>query len=100
MEKEVGVPLLPPGDILAMKNGEAILFTPSTDPIKIKPYLWKDFEHATSLPPWKRRKLEVNLDLERAVPDSGPVESTEFERDRPKNHDEHDHLKEERPPER
>ena len=70
-----------------MKNGEAILFTPSTDPIKIKPFTWKDFEHATNLPPWKRRKLEVNLELEKAVPGSRPVESIEL--DRPTPRDEH-----------
>src|SRR5208282_4796390 len=106
VEKEVGVRLMPPGDILALPSGakkedvrQAILFTNSTKPIKITPYHWKDFEHATSLPRWQRRKLDVDLNLVRAesLP-SHPVESTDLDQELP-SRDQHDILRDEMAPE-
>lgn len=65
-ERELGVPLMSAADVLALEKDKAILFTASTKPIKIDRFHWRDFEHATSLPPWTRRKLDVEQKLQPA----------------------------------
>lgn len=67
IEKEIGVPLMSAADVLALEKEKAILFTASTKPIKIERFHWRDFEHATNLKPWTRRKLSAEQTLQRAV---------------------------------
>lgn len=96
-EREVGVPLMSAADVLALEKDKAILFTASTKPIKIDRFHWKDFEHATKLPPWTRRKLKVEQALQKADSDSGetPVTAPSDSRD---NRDDRSSSYDERPP--
>ena len=95
VDKEVPVNLMPAADIMSLPFGEAILFTPATKPIKIKPFSWQDFKHATSLPPWKRRKLEAQEHLVAAADVANLVQSPEHTARR----SEHDRLNDEIAPE-
>ena len=95
VEKEIPVNLMPAADILALPFGEAILFTPDTKPMKIKPFSWKDTQYATSLAPWKRRKLEVQRTLVAADDVANLVQSPEQITRR----SEHDRLNDEVAPE-
>lgn len=94
MEKELSVNLMPPGDVLALPFGEAILFTPATRPMKIKPFGYEDFKHATNLAPWQRRKLEAQRDLMPASDQLNPVESEPVS-----SRSQHDRLHDEKAPE-
>lgn len=62
-EKEFGRPLMNPGEVLAMGDERALVFTPKTSPIKLKTHSWKEFVEEMAIPPPKREKLEVDETL-------------------------------------
>lgn len=62
-EREFGRPLMSPGEVLAMDDERAIVFTRRTDPIKLKTYTYKSFLEEMSMPPPRREKLEVDESL-------------------------------------
>ena len=59
-EREFGRPLLSPGEVLAMSDDRAIVFTRRTSPIKMRTYTWKEFTEETSMEPCRREKLAVD----------------------------------------
>lgn len=59
-EKEFGRPLMNAGEVLAMGDERALVFTPKTSPIKLKTYTWEDFVDEMAIPPPKREKIEVD----------------------------------------
>ncbi len=59
-EKEFGRALMNPGELLAMDDERAIVFTRKTDPIRLKTYTWKDFVEEMAIEPPKREKLHVD----------------------------------------
>lgn len=62
-EREFGRKLMSPDEIMALKRGHAIVFTPSTNPILLKTFTWQNYEHATSYDPPQFRKIEVDEKL-------------------------------------
>lgn len=96
VETEVGVPLMAPAEVMRLDLSKAILFTPSTAPLKIPFYQWVDHKEAYTLPPWERRKLVAEAELVKAADIEGaPVESTG---ERNRSRDNHDQLHDERAP--
>lgn len=59
-EREFGRPLMSAGEVLAMSDDRAIVFTRRTNPIKMKTYTYKDFIEETAVEPCKRDKLVVD----------------------------------------
>lgn len=59
-EKEFGRPLMSAGEVLAMDDERAIVFTRRTDPIKLKTYTYKNFIEEMAMLPPRREKLEVD----------------------------------------
>lgn len=62
-EREFGRKLMSPDEVMALKKGHAIVFTPSTNPILLKTFTWQNYEHATSYDPPQFRKIEVDEKL-------------------------------------
>jgi type IV secretion system protein VirD4 len=65
IEKEFGRPLLDASEVLTLDKSKAIVQTPSTPPILLDCFSWKDFEYATKYAPPERRMLEVSEELTR-----------------------------------
>jgi len=59
-EKEFGRALMSAGELLAMDDERAIVFTRKTDPIRLKTYTWKDFVEEMAMAPARRDKLQVD----------------------------------------
>ncbi len=64
-EREISRQLMNPGEIMALEEGKAIAFTPSTPPILLKMYKWQQYKSATEQPPPVFRTLKVNEELVR-----------------------------------
>jgi type IV secretory pathway TraG/TraD family ATPase VirD4 len=65
VEREFGRSLMDPSEVLTLDTTKAIVQTPTTPPILLDCFSWKQFEHATKIPPPPRRKLEVSEELTR-----------------------------------
>jgi len=65
IEREFGRSLMEPSEVLTLDTTKAIVQTPSTPPIQLDCFSWKQFEYATKIPPPERRKLEVSEELTR-----------------------------------
>jgi type IV secretion system protein VirD4 len=65
VEREFGRSLMEPSEVLTLDTTKAIVQTPSTPPILLDCFSWKQFEYATKIPPPVRRKLEVSEELTR-----------------------------------
>ncbi|CAM5999226.1 unnamed protein product [Sphagnum balticum] len=62
-EREIGRPLMDAGEIMALKKGHAIVFTPSAPPNLLKTFTWQDYEHAIKVPAPQFRALIVDEQL-------------------------------------
>jgi len=62
-EREFGRPLLMADEVMALEKGHAIAFTPSTHPLYVNTYSWRDFQTQTSVPPPNFRRLQVSEEL-------------------------------------
>jgi len=62
-EREFGRPLMSPGEVLAMDDNRAIVFTRRTKPLKMRTYTYQNFLQETAMPPCHRDKLVVEEDL-------------------------------------
>lgn len=96
VETEVGVPLMAPAEVMRLDLSKAILFTPSTAPLKIPFYQWADHQEAYTMPPWERRKLVAEAELVKAADIEGTAVESTGERNR--SRDTHDQLHDERAP--
>jgi type IV secretory pathway TraG/TraD family ATPase VirD4 len=47
-ERESGRPLIDPAEVLAMDEGQMIVFTPRTPPLMLPRFTWQEYEDATS----------------------------------------------------
>ena len=65
VEREFGRSLMEPSEVLTLDTTKAIVQTPSTPPILLDCFNWKDFVHATKIPPPERRRLVVSEELTR-----------------------------------
>jgi len=63
IEREYEKPLMKVGDIRALERGHAIVFTPSTNPILLKTFHWRDYLEATEYDPPEFSRLEIDEDL-------------------------------------
>lgn len=59
-EREFGRPLMDAGEIMALNDQKAIVFTPATPPVLLSRFTWQQYAQATLLPPPARRTLEVD----------------------------------------
>lgn len=59
-ERESGRPLIDPGEVLAMDDKSMLVFTPSTDPLKLPRFTWQDYVDGTGVPALP--KLEIVID--------------------------------------
>ncbi len=64
-EREIGRQLMNSGEVMALAAGQAIAFTPSTQPLLLKTFTWKQYVDATACDPPEFRKLEVDEELVR-----------------------------------
>jgi len=71
VEREFGRSLMEPSEVLTLDTTKAIVQTPSTPPILLDCFNWKQFEYATKIPPPPRRKLEVSEELTRVCRQAG-----------------------------
>ena len=62
-----------PGEVLNMGDKTALVFTPKTDPLRLKTYTWHQFVDEMAIPPVRRKKLEVD---ERLVKTCSHAEKT------------------------
>lgn len=63
IEKEVGKPLMRPSEVMALPSDVSIVFTPTTPPVKVKRFSWKDYESQTLHPVPARRVIPINEEL-------------------------------------
>lgn len=63
VEREFEKPLMKVGDVRALEKGHAIVFTPSTNPILLRTFHWKDFVEATKYDPPHFETLQIDEDL-------------------------------------
>lgn len=59
-EREFGKPLLSPSEVMALDPQESILFTPSTPPLKLKRFSWRDYVEQMKVQPEPRRELVID----------------------------------------
>jgi type IV secretion system protein VirD4 len=64
-EREFGKPLMAAGEVMALKENNAIVFTAATAPVQIERFNWQEFEPAMTVTPPARRKLDVDEALTR-----------------------------------
>jgi type IV secretion system protein VirD4 len=62
-EHEFGRALMMADEVMALEKGHAIVFTPSTHPLKIETFTWRDHQAQTAISPPTFRKLEVSEEL-------------------------------------
>ena len=74
MEREFGRPLMTAAEVMALDPELSLVFTPATDPLKIRRFSWKDYVEKTALPPPVQeevvidRKVVQELEKEVAAP--------------------------------
>jgi type IV secretion system protein VirD4 len=71
VEREFGRSLIEPSEVLTLDTTKAIVQTPSTPPILLDCFDWRQFVHATKIPPPERRQLEVSEQLTRICREVG-----------------------------
>lgn len=59
-EREFGRPLMDAGEIMALDDQKAIVFTPATPPVLLSRFTWQQYAQATRLPPPARQTIEVD----------------------------------------
>ena len=59
-EREFGKPLLSPGELMAIPPEESVVFTPSTPPVKLKRFTWRDYVNQMSVPAPEREQIEID----------------------------------------
>lgn len=64
VEKEIGKPLMRPSEVMALPNEISIVFTPSTPPVKVTRFSWKDYLDKTKMPVPERRVIDLDLNLQ------------------------------------
>lgn len=62
-EREFGRSLMTPAEIMAMEPEKSIVFTPSTDPLKIERFTWKDYVEQVGYAPPPRDEVKVDPNL-------------------------------------
>jgi type IV secretory pathway TraG/TraD family ATPase VirD4 len=63
MEKEFGRPLMTAAEVMALDPELSLVFTPSTDPLKISRYSWKDYLEQTNYAPPMQQEVKVDPNL-------------------------------------
>jgi len=71
MEREFGRPLMTAAEVMALDPELSLVFTPATDPLKIRRFTWKDYLDKTNMPPPvqetvvidERVKSEINAEV-------------------------------------
>lgn len=59
-EREFGRPLMDAGEIMALNDQKAIVFTPATPPVLLSRFTWQEYTNSTGFPPPPRRTLQVD----------------------------------------
>ena len=68
-ERESGRPLIDPGEVLALKDEEMIVFTPRTPPLKMPRFTWEDYVDSASIKPLPKLEIIIDESLVRACED-------------------------------
>lgn len=69
-ERESGRPLIDPAEVLAMDEGQMIVFTPRTPPLMLPRFTWQDYEDATSFGAVGKPELIIDERLVRECEES------------------------------
>lgn len=69
-EREFGRPLMDAGEIMALNDQRAIVFTPATPPILLSRFTWQEYSTSTGFPPPPREKLEVDDQIRKTCADA------------------------------
>jgi type IV secretion system protein VirD4 len=64
-EREIGRTLMNAGEVMALEQGKAITFTPSSPPILLRTFSWEQYAEVMKFKPPKFRELAVNEELVR-----------------------------------
>ncbi|HEY9758806.1 MAG TPA: type IV secretory system conjugative DNA transfer family protein, partial [Oculatellaceae cyanobacterium] len=88
-EREFGRPLLNAGELMDLDKRQAIVLTPSAQPMRLSLFHWRDYVEATKYPAPEFRLLDVNEELkktchETATKPDWQKEFDESEKDKPK----------------
>ena len=59
-EREMGRWLIEPSEVMNLPDDQVIVFTPSTPPLKLPAFSWKDFLQATEHPPIQKPEIVVS----------------------------------------
>mgnify|MGYP000856106154 CR=1 FL=1 len=63
MEREFGRALMTPAEVMALDPELSVVFTPSTDPLKISRFSWKDYIDQTNYAPPHQQEVKVDPNL-------------------------------------
>jgi type IV secretory pathway TraG/TraD family ATPase VirD4 len=63
MEREFGRALMTPAEVMALDPELSVVFTPSTDPLKISRFSWKDYIDQTNYAPPHQQAVKVDPNL-------------------------------------
>lgn len=63
IEKEVGKPLMRPSEVMSLPKDISIVFTPTTPPVKVKRFNWRDYAERTCIAPPYREPIEIDESL-------------------------------------
>lgn len=63
MEREFGRALMTPAEVMALEPALSIVFTQSTDPLKISRFSWKDYIEQTNYAPPHQQEVKVDPNL-------------------------------------
>ena len=81
MEREFGRSLMTPAEVMALDPERSIVFTPSTDPLKISRYSWKDYLEQTNMAPPSKQEVKIDPDLVLFLEDQSKPPNWEAELD-------------------
>ena len=63
MEREFGRPLMTAAEVMALDPELSLVFTPATDPLKIRRFSWKDYVDKTVVAPPARKEVAIDQEL-------------------------------------